>query len=127
MAKVRAILGVIAGVLLILSSAAHALLGWKAISAQLASVQVPADLLTGLRIGWQFGAAVMLALGIIVVILFSKRLRGEMASTMPAVVISIAYLSFGIWAMIVSNFDPFFLVFLIPGSLLAVASRKVRV
>ncbi len=123
MAKVRAILGLIAGALLILSSGAHSFLGWKGVNAELSSAGVPQDLVSGLKIGWHYGGVVMLALGMIVVVLFRKRLRGENVSTLPAVVIAIAYLAFGIWALVITGFNPFFFMFIIPGVLLAVASR----
>lgn len=126
MAKMRAIMGLVGGALLILSSFAHSLLGWKVMSLQLQTTQVPPELLNGLRMGWHFGGAVMLALGIVMIWLFNKRLRGEAISTFPAVVIAIAYLSFGIWALVVSDFDPFGLVFIIPGVLLLTASRRTR-
>jgi hypothetical protein len=121
MARGRAVLGLIAGGMLILSSAAHSLLGWPALSAQLAAAPVPADLLLGVQIGWQFAGVAMLAFGIVVVALFAKRLRGENASTGPAAVVAATYLAFGCWALVASRFEPFFLVFIVPGVLLALA------
>jgi len=121
MARGRAVLGLVAGGMLILSSAAHSLLGWPALRGQLAAVPVPADLLLGLQIGWQFGGVAMLAFGIVVVALFAKRFRGEDASTGPAAVVAVAYLAFGCWALVASRFEPFLLVFIVPGILLALA------
>lgn len=121
MARGRAVLGLIAGGMLILSSAAHSLLGWPALRGQLAAVPVPADLLLGLQIGWQFGGLAMLVFGIVVVALFAKRFRGENAATGTAAVVAAAYLAFGCWALVASRFEPFFLVFIVPGILLALA------
>lgn len=122
MARVRAVLGLVAGAILILSSAAHSFLGWKGLRGQLAAVPVPPDLVRGLRIGWQFGGVAMLTFGLIVVALFARRFRGESVSMLPAVVIALAYLAFGAWALLVSDFNPFFFLFIVPGVLLALAA-----
>ena len=122
MNRVRIVLGFIAGALLVLSSAAHSFLGWKEMGAQLASTNAPADLVQGLRMGWLWGGVAMLTLGVVVLLLFACRLRGNDVPMFPAAIISIAYLLFGVWAFLSSSFDPFFLVFIIPGALLAVAS-----
>ena len=60
-ARFRAILGLIAGVILILSSVAHSILGWKGLAREMASAQVPPDLIFSLKAGWQFGGLAMLA------------------------------------------------------------------
>lgn len=122
MARLRAILGLIAGVILILSSVAHSLLGWKGLSAQLAAAQVPPDLTFGLKVGWHFGGVAMLAFGTITVALFARRLRGESVPSFPALVIAVAYLVFGMWALIASHFNLFFLLFIVPAALLVAAA-----
>jgi len=121
--RTRAVLGLIAGAILILSSAAHSFLGWNGLHDQLVAAQAPPDLVLGLKLGWQFGGVAILAFGIIVVALFARRFRGGSVSVLPAVVIAAAYLAFGAWALLASNFNLFFfLVFIVPGALLAVAS-----
>lgn len=127
MTRTRSVLGVIAGALLILSSGAHSLLGWEALRAQLAATNAPADLVQGLKMGWLFGGVAMLAFGIMVLAIFVKRLRGDAVSALPGAVIAVAYLAFGAWALVASNFDPFFFVFIVPGVLLALAaSGRIR-
>lgn len=121
MSKARDVAGVIASVLILLSSAAHTLLGWKALSAELEAAHVQGNLLLGLRLGWYFGGLAMLLLGVILLALFGARLRGESRPLLPATVVAIGYLAFGAWALAVSG-DPFFTVFIVPGVLLAVAS-----
>ncbi len=122
MSKVRNVLGLIAGAILVLGSGAHSILGWRAMSEQLAGTNAPADLVTGLKIGWMFGGPVMLVLGIITIATFLKRFRGEPASTFAPALIAAAYLAFGAWAAVESNFDPFFFTFIVPGVLLALAA-----
>ena len=111
------VLGIIAGVVLILSSAAHSLMGWKALGAQLVQAKAPADLIRGLRIGWHFGGACMLTFGIIVLMIFIRRLP-----SLPAFAISVLYVVFGAWALAVSDFNPFFAIFIVPGAMLLVAA-----
>jgi hypothetical protein len=114
-------MGFVAGAMLVLSSAAHSLLGWPAQAAELARTNTPADLATGLEIGWKWGGVAILTFGVIVIATFLKRWRGERVWMLPATLTSVGYLAFGAWALYRSNFDPFFFVFIIPGTLLAVA------
>ena len=121
MSKARDVAGATAAVLILLSSAAHTVLGWKALSAELDAAHVQGDLLLGLRMGWYFGGVAMLLLGIILLALFAARLRGESRPLLPAAVVAIGYLAFGAWALGISG-NPFFTVFIVPGVLLAAAS-----
>jgi hypothetical protein len=126
MAKLRNILALIAAAILILSSAAHSILGWKALRAQLEAAHAPADLILALQCGWLFGGVAMFAFGIIVAAIFIARLRGENVSTFPALVIAIAYVAFGAWALSATR-NPFFAIFLVPGvMLLPAASSRPR-
>lgn len=122
MVRLRSVLGLVAGVVLVLSSGAHTFLGWQALGAELAKTNAPAELVTGLEIGWKWGGVAMLAFGIAVIATFLKRYRGEPASTFTAALVSVAYIAFGAWALVHSNYDPFFFIFIVPGVLLALAS-----
>jgi hypothetical protein len=122
----QAILGVVAGAIITLSAGAHSFMGWPAIQAQLKATNAPAELITGLRIGWQFGGAAMVAFGLIAIYHFVKSLRGERPSLVPVTIIAFTYIIFGAWAMVSSRFDPFFLIFIIPGALLGLATVRRR-
>ena len=76
----------------------------------------------GLVAGWIFGEAVMVVLGVICLNTFSKRFRGQAVSTFAPAIISIAYLAFAAWAAMTTGGDPFSMIFVIPGVLLAIAS-----
>ena len=121
MTRARTVLGLIAGAILVLSSAAHSFLGWKGLKARLVSAQAPPDLILGLATGWHFAGAAMLAFGIIVIAIFVKRLRGEAVSTLPAVIVAILYIVSGVWAMVATG-NPFFFIFIVPGLMLAAAA-----
>jgi hypothetical protein len=54
--------------------------------------------------------------------LYVLRLRGKSVSLWPAVFIGVAYVAFGACALLMSHFDPFFFVFVVPGVLLLIAS-----
>ena len=120
--KTKSVLGLVAGAILLLSAFAHAILGWKAMSEQLAQTNAPPELVQGLHIGWVFGGPVMLVFGILSISTFFKRFRGEAASTFAPALISIAYLAFGTWAAVTTGGDPFFMIFIVPAVLLAIAS-----
>ena len=126
MTKARAVLGLIAGAVLILSSGAHPFLGWPGLRGQLAAAKVPADLVRGLQTGWHFGGAAMLAFGIIVVAMFARDLRGQPVSMLPAAVIGFAYLAFRAGALLATELNPFFLVFIVPGVPLVLAATGAR-
>jgi hypothetical protein len=109
--------------MLLASSAAHSILGWKSLAEQLANTNVSSDLLTGLRIGWMFGGAAMVILGFIAVTTFIDRLRGGKAPLSHVIAIAVVYMAFGAWAIAASG-DLFFLgVFVVPGALLGIAAN----
>lgn len=121
MNRLRATLGIVAGVLMLLSAAAHSLLGWPQLRAQLEAAHAPADLIQGLGMGWNWGGAAMVAFGATVLRLFVRGLRGATVDVVPARIITVLYLVFGAGALFITG-DPFFLVFIVPGLLLAAAS-----
>jgi len=118
------LLGLLAGAMLVLSSAAHSLLGWKQMQDSLAAVNAPPDLVSGLRIGWLFGGVAILTFGCVALAVFGKAFRGGAVSRLPTLLIAVAYLAFGVWALLASD-DPFFYIFIVPGAMLAIASLKI--
>ncbi|MEP7284118.1 MAG: hypothetical protein ABI696_19235, partial [Rubrivivax sp.] len=123
MTRVRAVVGIVTGIVLLLSSVAHSLLGWSGLDAELQKAGASQPLVTGLQIGWQFAGAAMLGFGCIVLLLFTTALRGRrQVSLQPALVIGLLYCAFSAWALAVSGLDPFFLIFLIPGLALVACS-----
>lgn len=122
MSAARALAGIIAGTMLLLSSAAHSVFGWAQLRQALEGARVPEELIQGVGVGWHFGGAAMLAFGVIVVWQFVGHLRGRPKPLLPSRVIAGVYLLFGIGAMVLTGFNPFFLVFIIPGLLLAAAA-----
>jgi len=124
MRRARLILGVVAGLALLARSVAHTWLGWKSLADRLAHTNVPPDLRAGLHIGWAFGGACMVMLGIIVIATFLGRLRGAKPPLLPIVMIAVGYMAFGAWSIAESGGDLFFLgVFVVPGALLGIAAN----
>jgi hypothetical protein len=122
----RRIAGLVVGGFLALSAFAHSLLGGAELRAELTAAQVPQDLLRGALIGWYFGGAAMLAFSALVLHTFARRTEGAVASLVPARIVALTYLLFGLVAFAVSGFDPFFLVFVIPALLLSWAAFPAR-
>ena len=106
---------------MLLSAAAHSLLGWQQLSAELAKTNAPADLVQGLQIGWYWGGAAMVGFGITVLWVFARGSVGAPVNPTPARIIAVLYLVFGAGAIATTR-DPFFMVFIVPGLLLAIAS-----
>ena len=124
MKRARLILGIVAGVALLASGVAHTWLGWNSLAERLARASVARDLQAGLHIGWAFGGACMVILGIIVIATFLGRLRGATPPLLPIAVIAVAYMAFGAWSIAASGGDLFFLgVFVVPGALLGIAAN----
>lgn len=121
MSNARNILGAVSGAMLVASSAMHSFLGWPSLRGQLQAVNAPASLIGGLAIGWHFAGLAIWAFGIIALKLFVDRLRGRPAELWPAKFIAVVYTLFGIGA-IVASMEPFFLIFVVPGALMAVAA-----
>ena len=126
MSRLRSMLGLIAGFMLVASSAAHSLLGWPQLRAALVQARAPDDLVLGLALGWHFAGAAMLTFGCIVLWLYVGALRRRVASYQPAFLIALLYLVYGAWAYAASGRNPFFFVFIVPGVLLAAASWPFR-
>jgi hypothetical protein len=124
MKRSRLILGVVAGLVLLASSAAHTFLGWRSLSERLAQANVPRDLQAAVHIGWTFGGAAMVILSVVVLTTFVDRLRGGRAPLSHVIAIAVVYMAFGAWAISASGGDLFFLgVFVVPGALLGIAAN----
>jgi hypothetical protein len=118
MRRGRLVLGLIGGIIMLVTSAAHSLLGWPQLRRSLTDANTPADLIVGLSIGWHFAGLAMLVFGALTILLFADALRLRPVSLRPVLLIGLAYLVFGTWSLTVSSLDPFFLAFLLPGILL---------
>jgi F0F1-type ATP synthase membrane subunit c/vacuolar-type H+-ATPase subunit K len=121
--RVRATIGLVAGLMILGSSVGHSIAGWRALRGSLEQARVPSDLMQGLHIGWQFAGAAMLTFGILLVWTYVDALRGRAVSFRVPYLASLMYLLFGMWSYSAAH-DRFFLtVFVVPGVLLAVAAR----
>ena len=116
MKRLGSILGLAGGLVMIASSGAHSILGWKGLSEALRAALAPADLIEALSFGWHFGGIAMLAFGVIVIASFWKRMRGSPVSMFAPTVVGVTYVVFGAGALVASK-DPFFTIFVAPGIL----------
>ena len=124
MSRSRSILGLVVGVVLVVSSAMHSLMGWPALQAALVAADTPPDLIAGLRIGWHFGGAMVLTLGLVTLWSFAERLRGRAVSLRALQAFAAAYALFGVYALLTGDLNPFFLIFVVPGVLLFFAASE---
>ena len=126
MDRLRVVLGLLGGAIVAASSAAHSLLGWPVMARGLAAVNAPADLVSGLRVGWHFAGLAILVFGLVALALFAQRFRGLAVTLLPVTIIAVAYTAFGVWALLANERNPFFLIFIVPGIMLLVASWEPR-
>lgn len=109
---------IVCGALMFIGGVAHALAGWPALSAALDAQHVDPDLIAAIAIGWMFGSAAMLALGIIVIVGFPAVRRGAASSRKGPFVAGAAYLVFGSCALLYRFPNLHFLPFIIVGAIL---------
>lgn len=114
------------GILLILSAGAHAFLGWPMVRSALQESRVDEGVIQAMGIGWLYGGAAMITFGILVLTLWRWTMTGRVTASTVAAQISLLYLGFGAWALVESAFDPQFIVFIVPGCLLGIASFALR-
>lgn len=122
MSRVRNVVGMIAGGLMLLDAAAHGFAGWPGLRGELARTNASPDLVEAVKVGWIFGSVALLAFGLVLLALFRKRLQGEPVPTAPALVIGALVAGFGAWAFVESGLEPFYFVFMVPGALAVFAA-----
>ena len=119
--KARKAVGVIAGLMILISALAHAFLGWPAMAEALDDVITDdagaVDLLGALAVGWYFGSMAMVVFALIVL-----RMALRDADTCAGRFIAVGYLVFGLAAWLARDFNPHFLIFVAIGALLAAFS-----
>jgi hypothetical protein len=111
--------GVLGGGMLVLSSVAHAFLGWPPLEAALSADGVDQEVLVGLSVGWFFGSVAMLTLGVLVLWMVRLAALGDLGNPLGAWMVALAYAGFGIVAFVLRGLDPQFLVFILNGILVA--------
>jgi hypothetical protein len=126
MNKTRLALGYLGGLLMVLSSAAHSLLGWPGIRAELRKSAASAELIDGIQMAWQFGAMAMLVFGVIVIALLRGQQQGRALPPLVVPAIGAGYLAFGLTEFVVTGYQPFTAIFMLPGALLLVAAHRQR-
>lgn len=120
--KIRTVAGLIGGALLVLSSFAHAFLGWPALEAELKQAGVDLDLTRALGIGWIFGSVAMLTFGLIVLRLGLRSLRGKQTDSGAVLIVGVSYTAFGLGAFFWTHFNPHFIGFVVIGLIVAAAA-----
>jgi hypothetical protein len=116
----RRLLVFLVGLILVLSSGVHGILGWKMVHQALLDAGTPVDLVDTVRLGWHFGSVSMAAFGVIVILAWSG-MRAAAWPLRPGLVIAAAYVLFGVAATIASGFSLHFIfLFALPGLLLLV-------
>ncbi len=115
----RNIVVIVAGILMVLASLAHGLLGWPAVRAELVNEHANPELINGLAAGWLWGSACMLTFGAIVTISGVQMRRGSNSGTLAVRAIAVCFLVFGVLAFVLEGFAPHFLIFVVLGFLAA--------
>ena len=124
MSKARNIIGVITGVILILSSGAHSFLGWRSLREELEGSGAAPDLVMKLGIGWNFAGFSIFVFGVLLLLTFIPRVRGMYRELTTARVIGYSY-AIAVGAAYTASKSIFFInIFLVPGVLILLASSE---
>ncbi len=121
MQRRRSVLLIVAGVLLLLSCAAHAGLGWPAVRHELTHHGAPPDLISTMAIGWLFGSVAMGAFGAIALV---AGLGVPGGTYVAAVIVGLAYGGFGAVTYAIYR-DAHFLGFVVIGLLAVVGGLRL--
>lgn len=122
----KRLLVLLIGLLFVLSSGAHGILGWRMVHQALLDARTPVDVIDTVRLGWHFGSVAMAAFGVIVLLAWNT-MRGGGRPLLPATVVSAAYVLFGVGATIASGFSLHFVfLFALPGLILLVGLSSRR-
>lgn len=115
--KLRAYLGLAAGMFMLAGAAAHALTGFLPFQVAFEAAGVPFGVITGSYIGWIWGSFAMTAFGLMTIIESSRALREGPYSRPVLWLAGGAYVVFGAWALGISGFNPYFVFFVVVGLL----------
>ncbi len=114
---IRTVVLLLAGILMLLASFAHALAGWPHFATELGASGAPADLLVPLSIGWHWGSAAMGAFGLIVLTAAWKRWRGDRSGAWAVKWVAACWMLFGLATNVKFGFSGHFVGFMVVGAL----------
>jgi hypothetical protein len=117
----KLVLGVLGGVLMILSGLVHSSIGWRELRKAFTKANVPNDLVVGLAVPWHFAGLAMVTFGALAILMLLRN-RDDRAAMLVPLVIAGAYIVFGAIGLAAIKVDPTFLMFLVPGALLLIAA-----
>jgi hypothetical protein len=115
----------VCGFLIAVAAIPHALLGWPGAAEDLRKLSASEDVVRGLAIGWWFGSASFVAMGIAVLLAW-RELPANPRAWQIAFAIGAVLAVFGAGALAYSGGNPHFLGFLGLGAILAVAAWRAR-
>ena len=113
--KLRAYLGIAAGLFMLAGAGAHGLTGFLPFQAAFQAASVPTGVIAGSYIGWIWGSFAMAGLGLLTLVESSRALRERPYSRPVLAVAGGTFLVFGSWALAFSGFNPHFLYFVALG------------
>jgi hypothetical protein len=117
----RSALVLVGGAILVLSFFAHAIFGWKAVGGALRAAGTPGELMTDVAAVWFLSNTAMAAFGLVTIVSGLRLRRGDRSGVAALRILGVAYALYGAAAFVLTGYNPhFFLLFVLPGCLLAV-------
>ena len=126
MSRARLVLVLMSGILFLLSSVAHSVMGWPNLAMQLDLAGAPDELVRGLAVGWNFGGVMMALIGLLAVKAARDAHRSRPVDRTSLVILGLTYAMFGVGAAPFLQSAVFAAVFVVPGALLAIGAWPSR-
>jgi hypothetical protein len=120
--KMRAWLAMFGALVLFASAAAHGLIGWPMLRAELSKAAVDRETIGALGVGWIWGSVAMLTFGCIAACAGWSMLRGRRDGVVAARIVGVAYVAFGVITFVLQDMNPHFLVFVGTGAVLVASA-----
>lgn len=125
--RLAAILALVAGAVMVLGAIPHAFFAWPHFRAALLAAAVDPDVVGAIAAAWRFGSVMMVATGLVVVGQGASAWRGHAALSARVVgPIGLAWLGYGIVAMVARDGSTHLSAYVVAGTLALVALAPGR-
>jgi hypothetical protein len=122
--RIRAVVLVLAGLMLASSAAFHAFLGWPHMQGDLVRDHASPGLIRVLSAGWHFASVAMLAFGLIALFAGVAVWQRRRVSASPLWIVAAACIGFGLGSQVAYGHNPHLLGFVLMGALVAVGAMN---
>jgi hypothetical protein len=119
--RLAAVLATSAGLLMMFGAVPHAFFAWPHFRGALEASPIDADVVGAVGAAWRFGSVMMVATGGVVALAGLRAWRGRALDALVIGPIAVAWLGYGIAAMVARDGSPHLLAYVVAGALAVTA------